>query len=131
MTTAAARTYVATRTVSTPRTVAFTAQDWDDLMDTAGYGIAYWATRAVVADDSYTVTDGEDGGTHVVTPLSALDALLAIAYGDPAPTGDYLRRMAVAAIEAEPGASVDLGEVDADLADCIVQVAIFGELVYG
>lgn len=42
------------------------------------------------------------------------------------PSDEFLRDVAITAVEEN-----DAGMVDAELADCVVQVALFNEIVYG
>lgn len=90
-----------------------TAQNVDDIMTTATYGgITYWAKA------------------YQLSPAKIRQAVVEIAEGKH--TNDRIRDYVRAAFDgwsAEDG--IDCGEIDAEAADCIVQVACFGKVVYG
>lgn len=107
-----------------------------DIMGTAAYGgITYWAVEPTAADFAASPAEDvhvirEDGNVHYLTPARIRQATVEVAEGKHTNTTirDYVR----AAFDnwtAEDG--IDCGDIDADAADCIVQVACFGELVYG
>lgn len=109
-----------------------------DIMGTAAYGgITYWATEPTSADfaaspgeDVHVIRDGEEGEVHYLTPDQIRQAVVETAEGKH--TNDTIKGYVVSAFDswnAEDG--IDCGDIDADAADCIVQVACFGEVVYG
>lgn len=116
-----------------------TAENVDDIMTTAAYGgITYWATEptpenfAAAPEGTHVIreADSEDVTPFYLTPAKIKEAVVEVAEGKHTNTTirDYVRA-AFANWTAEGG--IDCGDIDADAADCIVQVACFGELVYG
>jgi hypothetical protein len=103
-----------------------------DLIDAAGYGIGYWAVEAHQDDQAqtYTITLDEDAAEEAGKPQVVLTyaqlrtAIRKVAQGSlvaPSLTraaNDFIFRPG----QAEP---------DSDLADVVVQVAVFGEVVFG
>lgn len=111
------------------QTLTLTSEDFADIVDAAGYGINYWASSAVVGDDTYTATDGEDEGPPVeITPAILIQAFFDLAFGSPAglhPESCALVRNAISNVP------FDAGEIDSVMADWLIQWAAFGEVKYG
>ena len=107
-----------------------------DLLDCAGYGIGYWASRATVNTEerTYTVLEqDEDQPARVVTFSQIADALVRLGAGD-FECGDTVRRYASAYVtDMLTVNQLDdaTGNFDSDLGDVIVQLAFFDEIVYG
>ena len=100
-------------------------EDIDTLIDMAGYGINYWARTAEVDEHTYTVQwddDLEQPRKAVVSHQSLADALVWVATNHFGYVGDYAR---------DYFKEEDAGNIDGDLADVVVQIAIFGEVIYG
>lgn len=97
----------------------------DIIVEMAGYGIGYWVSSAVVDTEArtYTVTEAEGGATHVITDSMIHKALREVAKTNPA-AKETLR-------EYRAGDEFVGGEIGSDDADAIIQLAAFGELVYG
>jgi hypothetical protein len=108
--------------------VTITQEDIDDIVMTAfDSGISYWCYRAVVVGDylgewaSDQISRGgavmlhDEDGEHVLNISNFTDALK--------------RVIAEQRLTIEDG-RIDTGEIDAEIADLIVQYAVFGELVY-
>ena len=105
----------------------------EDIIDTAGYGIGYWATTATLdrLAETYTIEfDGEDfsdaplnSGLVVLTYAKIANAIHKIIDGGV--VNDSLTQ--------ELNDTITSGEMDIDseMADCIIQLAIFNEIVYG
>ncbi len=108
-----------------------TKEQFLDLVDTAGYSIGYWADRAEVhwgsaADAKYSVWEDDDDNTrHDITPGMVERAMVDI-YTGKVPVGRGILDSVTSAIMQE-----EYGDVDGDAADVIIQVAAFGEVVYG
>ena len=102
--------------------------DFDSIVDTAGYAIGYWASSAVVDDTgSYSVTDSDDRKTYVVTRATVEQAVLDLhSLRKSEPLNSYFQR-AIELLVVEGDAS----DVDADVADVLIQQACFGSVVYG
>lgn len=116
-----------------------TAENVEDIMTTAAYGgITYWAIEpnekefADAPAGTHTIVDGEaeGSGVHYLTPAKIKQAVVEIAEGKH--TADYIRDYVRSAFDGwtrEDG--IDCGDIDSSAADCIVQVACFGEVIYG
>lgn len=108
-------------------TVEFTAEEWGDIVDTAGYGIGYWADTAEVDDELYTYTVHENEVDDVFTVTKPdLERAWALIVNRKVTLNDTIRGYFDASTNEN-----DLGHIDATCADVLVQVAIFGEVVYG
>lgn len=114
-----------------------TAQNVDDVMETAAYGaITYWATQPprrlleALPAGHHLVVEEDTGEAHELTPAKIRQAIVEVAEGKH--TNTVIRDYVIAAFDdwtAEDG--IDCGHIDADAADCIVQVACLGSVVYG
>jgi hypothetical protein len=97
--------------------------DWEDEVrkdvpkDEDPIGWRYVSAKAVEVDPD---GDGEDGQSRVIDGHVIAEAIEKIL------KGDMVRRDIADALR-----SMDAGNVDMDVADCIAQVAVFGELRYG
>ena len=117
--------------------VEVTDEDIDDIMASAlEGGINYWCSKARVegeylgefASDQISrggelkLYDWEEEAVHTLTKEKFIEGLRL-----------YLKdEEAAACVYIENGnAGVDPGLIDGPAADCIIQYAIFGELVYG
>lgn len=115
-------------------TVELEDQEFLDVVDTAGYGIVYWAVAPCVVDDeaiTYTVRYCIDDD------------------GEPAEPGDTVRqsyrRLTKSDLERAWADMItkrptiytgqfltgDAGEIDASAADCLIQWALWGKVVFG
>ena len=117
------------------RNVNVTEEDIDDIMCSAlEGGTTYWCYKAKVVGDylgeyaseqisrggALKLYDSENGDIHDLTLEKLLNGIkLAI-------NGNYY-----ADYEWCYGDKLDTCQVDAEVADCIVQLALFGEVVYG
>jgi hypothetical protein len=104
-------------------TVTFEGDDWEDIVDIAGYGINYWCSRAVVNDlnYSYTVTEAETGDVYTIWKVQMEEV-----YGEIL-DGEY----SIAPYIREYFRSGDVGDIDATAGDVLVQICCFGKIVYG
>lgn len=98
-----------------------------DIIDMAGYGIGYWASKAEldVEAGTYTVTEGDDFGDHETAVLSRQDISHAASRVINARPGDPFK-----ANDAITGYVRDR-DIDSDAADVVIQVAMFNEIRYG
>ena len=124
---------------------AVTDKNVQDIIDTASYGgITYWATQPTEAEfeatpegKEFTIVEvvDETTGERKAHYLSKDD--IRVAY---AKLLDLEQRLVGKVIHGyvidswrrrtdEDG--IDCGDIDADVADCIIQVACFNEVVYG
>lgn len=95
-----------------------------NIIESGGYGIGYWARSAIIDDEAktYTVTEHEayatvDAQPFVLTHDMLLDALVKRAYVD---------SYAFNALSEKDG-----GHIDSRVADEVIQMAAFGEVIYG
>lgn len=120
-------------------TVVMTAQsfdvpdsDIDVLLEMAGYGIAYWASSLGVVGRNVTIVDAEDDDEIFSTNYTALaQALVDIGAGKlGSGYGQYARNYLKDLLDSEDK-EYAAGNIDSDLADHVVQYALFNKLVYG
>lgn len=117
-----------TLSITIPKTYSLSIKAIEDTIDTAGYGIGYWASSAVIDNkaQTYTVTDAEgDGETYALTYQNIFEAILKLSNGEADIRKDIAHECAVALLDYEEAS------IDSETADCIIQVACFGELIYG
>lgn len=118
-------------TINRPSTI--TGESIADIIDSAGYGINYWATGAVVdsANETYTISwngdDFEDSdplatGTKALTYLDIAKTIESLLNFD-ARVSDSTCRAFADAFYSE--------NIDSDWADVIIQLALFNEVIYG
>ena len=105
-------------------TIKLSTDDLVDIMDTAGMACTYWADEIEVDGDSVRVLDA-DGIDHDTDKTSIEKAFTLIAEGRIDLWGE-IRRYVESAI-----AENDLSWIDSYAADALLQVACFGEIIYG
>jgi hypothetical protein len=101
-----------------------------------GYGGCwYWASPH--GDDAWDIrggvwhsvmveeSEGDEEGAHMVNHAVVLRGIERLVNGEVRINSELLAHLDQGLRED------DAGEVDADVADCIVQAGVFGELVYG
>lgn len=97
-----------------------------DIIDTAGYSIGYWADEATVGENVYTVHDSEQDLTLTITHADIVEALTKIANHNVELNLHYSYCTQVNQwLDNTPE-----GDIDGELADYIIQIAGFGEVVY-
>lgn len=109
------------------------------ILEMAGYGIGYWAVAAEADDEArtYTITESEesDNKVHVLTYDQIIEAFWRIASGSHVKfLGSTVRGYAFNAVIdgiRNGDGDIDAGHVDSELADAIIQVAAFSEIIYG
>ena len=121
--------------VKIERTIHLTGQDIDDIMDAALCGITYWCDRADVVGGEYLgeyaseqisrggslrLHDSEEGKTYILTRSKLLKGVKRWFEEG----GDRYNAV-------KKDGTVDTSNIDADIADAIVQYAVLGEWVYG
>lgn len=102
-----------------------------DLVDAAGYGIT-WADQATLDEESQTYTldldeDAADeaGKTRVTITFQDIEAaLVKLAQGGLA--HQVITQACQVALETPEEA-----DIDSETADCVIQVAVFGDVVFG
>jgi hypothetical protein len=98
----------------------------DDLIDTAGMSIGYWASEATQNnwDETYTVTEQESGDEFVITYRRIVKSLEDLIAGKGDIIQEIKENLRTAVMED------DASHVDSEVADSVIQYAIFGEIVY-
>lgn len=105
--------------------VKVTEEDMEVIIDTAGYGIGYWCSKAVEKENGYEVYEDEEDKWH---KLSYQDILKGIKMYIEKGNHPYN----ILSQDIATGDSIlDSGEVDSEVADLIIQYACFGEIIYG
>jgi hypothetical protein len=106
----------------------------DTLIEMAGYGIDYWVSTAVIDSEAgtYTVVEDEDGTEHVISYYKLAETLIRVALDPSLGLRDDIVGYAFEWFKQErEGDEFAAGEIDSDLADVVVQIAAFGEVIYG
>lgn len=103
--------------------VTINADTFGDIVDIAGYGISYWADKAIVTNDNYLVTS-IDGESIEITPAKLEKTIADII------SGVFKLHEDIRAAALSVATEQDAGEIDANVADVLIQLAGFGELVY-
>lgn len=110
-----------------PQTIA-------DIIDTAGYGIGYWAELAHFDEDARTYTvrvqeemddRPEHERTKVLTYQDIANAMGVIVSGKAGVANPIVEMVRDGLLDG------DAAQVDSDAADVIIQIAALEELVYG
>ena len=115
-------------TVTVPMTIA--ASTCDDIITNALYANWGWWGDAAKVDETHHIysieeidEEGRVVGQYSLPLRDVADACARIITGSPAIRSDLAKQVA-SAITPDP-------DIDADAADCILQVAVFGEVRYG
>lgn len=112
-------------------TIGLTQQDIDDIMSTALDSICYWCGTAEVV--------GEYLGEYASDQISRGGALI-LHDAESAQTWELTLEKFLNGVKLyfEQGChvqvednAIDAGDIDANDADCIIQFAVFGEVVFG
>ncbi len=116
--------------------VALSNKDIDDIMDTAMYGIEYWCSKVTPEEShigKYTneqiscggilkLQDTEGGRYFCLTKEKLIQGLKK--YLEKHIAGDFLEFV-------DHELRIDVGNIDANVADAIIQYALFGDIIYG
>jgi hypothetical protein len=109
-----------------------------DMIDTAGYGIGYWAERAVVDEvkRQYTVTPDEEARQtqvmrrdFVINFDDIVKVLVEFATGSH--ELGYPREYAQKWLAEKLATGEDSGDLDSTIMDCVIQQCAFGEIIFG
>jgi hypothetical protein len=130
--------------------VSITDQNVQDIIDTASYGgITYWATQPTQAEfdalpegKDFTIVEGVEeppflGGERTVEAVHYLSkddirkAYRKLLDLDQKLVGREIHGYIIDSWRDRDENGIDAGHIDAGAADVIVQVACFGEIVYG
>jgi hypothetical protein len=105
--------------------VLLNQEDWECVIDMAGYGVGYWAHKCVPHDGdlSYRVEwyEGNQLNSQIISLFALQKAWGKIIAGKIEVNSDIRNDLS----------SGDVGDVDATAADVLIQVALFGEIIYG
>jgi hypothetical protein len=109
-------------------------EDIINMIDTAGYGIGYWAEYGEVDEKArtYMVTPSYDDKREDFTVGfdDIVRVLVEVAMGGH--KVGYPRQYAMEWLqEVKAGNKYAGGELDTDIMDVVIQIAIFGEVIYG
>lgn len=126
-------------TTETVSTEYITDENVEDIIATAEYGgITYWAStprdygylKAQAPEGTIsTIWDGQEGKVYYLSADKIREAVIEIAKG--MHTNTTIRGYVIDAFDDRDDDGIDCGFIDADTADCIIQVACFGGVVYG
>ncbi|WJN63249.1 hypothetical protein [Streptomyces phage phiScoe45] len=127
-----------------------TDENVQDIIETASYGgITYWATEPTQAEfdalpegKEYTIVEGtgpdpffggerEVEGVHYLSKDDIRKAYSALLSLDQKFVNREIHGYIIDSYRDRDADGIDCGHIDATAADVIVQVAIFGEVVYG
>ncbi len=101
-------------------------ENFIDIIDTACYGaIEYWAEEVEYAAGKLSVSCEEGAEVHEIEMADMEKAIAKIMEGKVS-ISDSIRADVTSAIRED-----DYGYIDSYAADAIVQIACFGEIVYG
>jgi hypothetical protein len=100
----------------------------EDIIDGGGYGIHYWAVAGVVDEENqtYKVTDGETGKSYLLHYSDITKAIQSLLDREVAIRSDIVDAIALDLLNYE-----DAHRMDSEAYDVIIQVACFGEVIYG
>jgi hypothetical protein len=107
-----------------------------DMLDAAGYGMTYWAKSMdfkVRGDDQYIEVVDDEGEIHEATYKALREAFGKLVDPGQDLIGKWLHEYFVDSVKDrdEKTGEIDAGHIDASAGDAWVQIALFGELVYG
>ena len=102
-----------------------TQDDLDDIVDAACHGIGYWADEAEYSTSLLSISAEEGAEIHEIGKADIEKAMASIIEGEVS-ISDSIRNDISSAIREN-----DYGYIDSYAADAIVQIACFGEIVYG
>lgn len=95
------------------------------VVDCAGYGCKYWAYQGRVSDESYSIWPDDEKQPITISKDQMEAVLLKMATGK-IDCGSLSREAASRAVFFHDGA-----DIDATVADVIIQLCCFSEVVYG
>lgn len=98
--------------------------DFSDIVDTAGYAIYYWASKAKFDGAIYAITEEDNQEVYFLDRKKVEDAIVKI-FNKEIDCCDSIWNSCKYAVMEE-----EYGEIDSLAADAIMQVACFNELVY-
>lgn len=111
-----------------------------DCMDAAGYGIGYWAWKATLDEDAKTYTvwphedpfdDENNGKPYVATYKQLSDAYYKLIAIDQEFVNREIHNYFLDSYRDRDADGIEGGHIDATAAAVWVQVALFGEVIFG
>lgn len=101
-----------------------TEDDMECIIEMAGYGIVGWCSKAVVKENGYDVYEDDENKWYKLSYEDILRGIqLYIENGN--------QPYNIMFVDDETGESyVDSGQIDAEVADMIVQYSCFGKIEY-
>jgi len=111
--------------------------DIEVLLEMAGYGINYWAKALHIVDRKVTIVDVAEGGfdglsdTYHTNYTQLAEALVSIGTGQTQSGFEEYARRYLAEVSDNAAKEWAAGNIDADLADHVVQIAALGDIIYG
>lgn len=100
----------------------------EDIIEGAGYTIGYWASEAHYDSEArtYTVTDNEDSSEYHITYDDISKAIEKIVTKKVKLRGDIREAIVLDLVDYH-----NAHHMDAEVYDCVIQVACLGDVVYG
>jgi hypothetical protein len=129
---------MAATTVQVSRSYEIPDEDVETVIEMAGYGMVGWALRGENDSEkrTYTVTLDPTAAEEADKPLEftltydqIAQTLADVAFKKP--LDGLSDSAAVRDYAVDYFAELDAGEIDADLGDVVIQLAAFGELIFG
>lgn len=117
-----------------------TDQNITDCMDAAGYGIGYWVRTATLDPEArtYTITPHEDpfkseddGKSYVITYDELSTAYYKLIAVDQELVGGDIHDYFMDSYRDRDADGIEGGHIDAAAGDVWVQIAAFGEIIFG
>ncbi|MEU9126602.1 hypothetical protein AB0D08_00555 [Kitasatospora sp. NPDC048540] len=121
-------------------TSTLTDENVADIIEIAAYGgITYWAEQPTKADfesapegTAATIREQEDGKVHYLTAQKIREAYEALLQVDQPYVNRRIHGYILQSwVDRGDLDGIDASHIDADAADVIIQVAAFGDVVYG
>lgn len=119
--------------------MAISQESFECIVDTIGYSIGYWASSADWDDDRRSVriieNDEGESAVHILTYEKIHDTFWKIVNPTtPLQMSRVIHNYFVQSVldgATEGKGDIDAGHIDGDAADVLVQIAVFGKIVYG
>lgn len=118
-----------------------TDSEIEDIIDAAGYGINYWCVRGHIDSEArtYTITVDPDLAEHGQEPIVLeFDQIVQVGiqiadgyYQMSESIRDYFGEWHNALLADDEESQWAGGYIDSDAGDVLIQIACFGEVVYG
>ena len=100
-----------------------TQEDFEDIINAAGYSIGYWATEGFITGETYNLIDAEFE-TFEITKDQVELAMANVV------NGEYDVSKTIQESVTNAITQNEFGEIDGDCADVLIQLCCFDEIVY-